>query len=227
MKPSRPPARVWIGVLDRILPVLSRGEANDVALFGSQAMSVYTPRALASKDMDLIVPGMTLRVMRELCDELAKVAVGRPNYDYLSSEYSGREYPIFHVYFRHDSGYPMVVEIFLNFLGFESRRLAPFLTFRERWGVRVQVPTPEAIIGTRLSFRPPERITPFNARRLSRFITAMGRGVDWAKVNSFVDAFELRTVATENLRALASKRIFIPGTSHFLQGQPGDAPNSA
>lgn len=196
--------------------MLSHSDANDVILFGSQAISVYTERALASKDIDLIVPGITIRVLEELRDELAKAADRRPDYDFTVGEYSGRRYPVGHIYLRHSSGYPLVVEFFQTFLGFETRTLTPFLAFREKWAMRVQVLTPEAIIGSRFSFRPPERITPFNAARLSRFIRAMGKNVDWSKVNSFIDAFGLRDTVRGNIKELRSKHIVIPGSSKIL-----------
>ena len=198
------------------MSVLSESDANDVILFGSQAMSVYTRRALASKDLDLIVPGITIGILERCCEELSRVAERRPDYDFHVGEYLGRSYPVGHIYLRHRSGYPLVVEFFQTFLGYESRMLTRFLTFRERWGTRVQVLTPEAIIGARLSFRPPERITPFNAMRLSRFIRTMGGGIDWAKVNSFIDTFGLRDIARENIDELRSKQISIPGTSKIL-----------
>jgi hypothetical protein len=202
------------------MSVLSNSDANDVILFGSQAMSAYTKRALASKDLDLIVPGMTIRILERCCDELAKVAERRPDYDFHVGEYLGRSYPVGHIYLRHRSGYPLVVEFFQTFLGYESRMLTPFLAFKEKWGMRVQVLTPEAIIGARLSFRPPERITPFNAMRLSRFIRTMGRSIDWPKVNFFIDTFGLRNIARENIEALRSKQISIPGSSKVLPRRP-------
>jgi len=55
-------------------------------------MSVYTKRALASKDLDLIVPGITIRVLEECCTELAKVAERRPDYDFHVGQYLGRRY---------------------------------------------------------------------------------------------------------------------------------------
>jgi hypothetical protein len=202
------------------MSVLSQSDANDVILFGSQAMSVYTKRALASKDLDLIVPGITIQILERCRGQLATVAERTPDYDFHVSEYLGRRYPVGHIYLRHRSGYPLVVELFQTFLGFESRMLTPFLTFKEKWGMRVQVLTPEAIVGTRLSFRPPERVTPFNAARLSRFITTMGTDIDWTTVNAFLDAFGLRGVARENIEELRSKRIAIPGSSKVASFQP-------
>jgi len=98
-------------------------------------------------------------------------------------------------------------------------KLTPFITFKERWGMHVQVLTPEAIIGTRLSFRAPERITPFNAIRLSRFIRTIGKDIDWSKVNSFIDTFGLREIAIENMEELRSKHISIPGSSNVVPRQ--------
>jgi len=216
LRAPRTPARIWVETLKRIAPVLSKSDANDVVLFGSQAMSVYTQRALASKDLDLIVPGITIRVLEDLSDEFTDAAGKRPVYDFTVGQYSGRRYPVGHIYLRHGSGYPLVVEFFQTFLGFESRRLTPFLTFRQKWGINVQVLVPEAIIGTRLSFRPPERVTRFNAVRLSRFIRTLGKGVDWSVVNSFLDAFQLRGTAIENIEELHAKRISIPGSSNVL-----------
>jgi len=220
MRATRSPARIWIDTYGRTMSVLSKSDANDAILFGSQAMSVFTKRALASKDLDLIVPGITLRILEECCDELAKAAERRPSYDFAVGDYLGRRYPVGHIYLRHSSGYPLVVEFFQTFLGYESRMLTRFLTFKEKWGMRVQVLTPEAIIGARLSFRPPERITSFNATRLSRFIRTMGRRIDWPMVNSFIDTFGLRKMVEENIAELGSKRIFIPGSSKVSPSQP-------
>ena len=158
------------------MSVLSGSEANDVILFGSQALSVYARRSLASKDLDLIVPGITIGILEACRTELAKISERRPEYDFHVGEYLGRRYPVAHIYVKHSSGYPLVVEFFQTFLGYETTKLTPFITFKEKWGLPVQVLTPEAIIGTRLAFRPPERITPFNAARLSRFIRTMGIG---------------------------------------------------
>ena len=204
---DRAPAKLWVEALARVGSALSKGEATDFVLFGSQAMSVYLERALPSNDLDLIVPAVSPRVLASV-----REALGRPEYDFGVFDYEGRDYPVGHFYVRYPDGTPLVVELFQTFLGFEARRLTPYLAFRERWGMRLQVPVPEAVVATRLSFRPPERITPFNAARLSRFIRAMGR-VDWKMVNAFLDEFGLRGVALDNLRVLRSKRIAIPGTA--------------
>ncbi len=225
MRTRRAPAKIWIEVLKKITPVLAECNVSDVILFGSQAMSVYMERALASKDIDLIVSAMTINTLEKLCDELARICNQRPTYDYQVGEYLGRRYPVSHIYLKHKSGFPFVLEFFENFLGYESTRLTPYLTLKEKWGLWLQVPSQEAIIGARLAFRPPERVTPFNASRLNRFIKTLGK-VDWSDVNAFIDAFELRTLAKENLAALSSKRISMIGFSKITQEAPSQKPHT-
>ena len=209
------PAKIWIDVLRRITPVLTESHVTDMILFGSQAMSAYMERALASKDIDLIAPGIRPNTLEKTRDELRQIATQTPTYDHLVGEYAGRAYPVSHIYLKHMSGYPFVIEFFENFLGYESKRLNPFLTLKNKWGLQLQVPLPEAVIATRLAFRPPERVSPFNATRLNRFIKHI-RHVDWRLVNAIIDAFELRTVVAENLAELRAKRIPINGASKIV-----------
>ena len=212
MPNRRAPARIWIDVLTRIRPILAASHVTDMILFGSQAMSAYMERALASKDIDLIAPNMSQNTLEKTRDALKSIAVQTPTYDHLVGEYAGRTYPVSHIYLRHVSGFPFVVEFFENFLGYESNRLNPYLTLKNKWGLELQVPLPEAIIATRLAFRPPERVSPFNASRLNRFIKHIHH-VDWTKVNAFIDAFELRAVVGGNLAQLRTKGISVVGAS--------------
>ena len=217
MTNRRAPAKIWIDALTRIIAVLAESHVTDMILFGSQAMSAYMERALASKDIDLITPGMTPNILEKTRDALRPIAAQTPTYDYLVGEYLGRRYPVSHIYLKHKSGFLFVIEFFENFLGYKSSRLNPFLTLKNKWGLELQVPVPEAIIATRLAFRPPERVTPSNASRLNRFIKHV-RKVDWRMVDAFIDEFELRTVVGENLAALRAKRISIKGTSKIMHG---------
>jgi hypothetical protein len=212
------PAKIWIDVLTRITPILAESHVTDMILFGSQAMSAYMERALASKDLDLIAPGITPNILEKTQDELKQIAAQTPTYGHLVGEYAGRTYPVSHIYLKHVTGFPFVIEFFENFLGYESNRLNPFLTLKNKWGLELQVLLPEAIIATRLAFRPPERVSPFNASRLNRFIKHIGN-VDWRMVNAFINAFELRTVVGENLAGLRAKRISINGASKIMQGE--------
>jgi len=194
------------------MPVLAETRVHDAILFGSQSMSVYMQRALASKDMDLIAPGVGINSLEKLTASLEEITKQRPTYDQYVGEYLGRRYPVSHIYLKHKDGFPFVLEFFDNFLGYPATKLAPFLSIKDNWGLSLQVPTPEAIIAARLAFRPPERITPTNAIRLNRFIRRIAR-VDWSEVNAFIAEFKLRTVVLENIEALRSKRISIAGAS--------------
>jgi len=216
MTNRRAPAKIWIDVLRRITPILAKSHVTDMILFGSQAMSAYMERALASKDIDLIAPGMTPNALEKTRDELKQIAAQTPTYDHLVSEYAGRTYPVGHIYLKHISGFPFVIEFFENFLGYESKRLNSFLTLKEKWGMELQILQPEAIIATRLAFRSPEMVSPFNASRLNRFIKHI-RHVNWTIVNTFIDEFELRAVVKENLAGLKAKGISINGASKITQ----------
>jgi len=211
----RVPAKIWIDALARITPILVASHVTDMILFGSQAMSAYMERALGSKDIDLIAPNVTQGTLEKARDALRPIAVQTPTYDHVVGEYAGRAYPVSHIYLRHVSGFPFVVEFFENFLGYESNRLNPYLTLKNRWGLELQVPIPEAIIATRLAFRPPERVTPSNASRLNRFIKHIHH-VDWTTVNAFIDAFELREVVGGNLAQLRRKGVTVIGASKIM-----------
>ena len=215
MSNRQAPARVWIEVLRKIAPVLAQSNVSDVILFGSQAMSVYTKRALASKDINLIAPGVTEAILEKTSQQLQQLATQTPSFDHLVSDYAGRRYPVSHIFLKHRSGFPFAIDFFENFLGYPSTRLNPFLNLEQKWGLDLQVLSPEAIIGTRLAFRPPERITATNAARLNRFIKNIG-SLDWTVVKKFIDSFDLGPTVTENLSLLKSKHISITGISHIM-----------
>jgi hypothetical protein len=81
-------------------------------------------------------------------------ALGQPDYDFGVFDYGGRGHQAGQFYIRYPDGTPLVVELFQTFLGFEARRLAPYLAFRERCGGCLQVPVSAAVVAARLSFRP-------------------------------------------------------------------------
>src|SRR5208282_5634261 len=100
------PAKIWIDVLRRITPILADSHVTDMILFGSQAMSAYMERALASKDIDLIAPGMTPSALEKTRDALKQISAQTPTYDHNVGEYSGRVYPVSHIYLTHLSEFP-------------------------------------------------------------------------------------------------------------------------
>jgi len=69
-------------------------------------LTLATERALASKGIDLIAPGIRPSTLEKTRDELKQIAAQTPTYDHLVGEYAGRTYPVSHIYLKHMSGPP-------------------------------------------------------------------------------------------------------------------------
>lgn len=205
LRSHRTPPSEWQKVFNATQSSLLKNGATNIILFGSQAMSAYLERALSSKDLDLIVEGVSIRMLKQLSEDLGVHSGSQPSYDYSVSDYLGREYPVAHFYLKPNDGRPFVVELFYNFLGYDAKRLNNYLSYRKCWGTDTQVPTPEAIVATRLAFRPPERITPFNAKRLNLFIEKSVARINWRLVNEFILDFKLQKLVADNLDELKKK----------------------
>jgi len=183
--------------------------ANDVWVYGSQAMSLYMKRPLASKDLDLLASGTTIDMIKKLCEFLAPFSSNqkKPGWNYLELEHEGFTNPVFSIYLSAQNEKPFVIELFQTYNGHDLRELTPYSTYVKRWGSEFQTLTSEAIIGTRLALRPPERISAFNAERLNSFIRVVK--VDWTKVERFARTFHLESRIEENLRELGRQKIKI------------------
>jgi len=201
----------WKKILNTTYDELLRLGASDVWVFGSQAMSLHTKtRALASKDLDLIATGVDMGIVNQLCNALAKYSDGRhPNYQFQNTTYDDRPYPIFSISLRGQNERPFIIELFQTYLGYEVTRLTPYATFVSRWKNDFQTLTIEAIIGTRLAFRPPERISSFNAHRLNSFISSVQDQIDWNIVEAFAKDFQLELRIDENLKDLKRRKLKI------------------
>lgn len=207
------PAR-WRRILVTAYSELQRLGASDVWVFGSQAMSLHMKaRALASKDLDLLATGINLTLVRKLCNALAEYSTGRsPDYQFQSTTYEGRPYPVFSISIRGENQAPFVIELFETFLGYEVRRLTPYAIFVRRWNNDFQTLRIEALIATRLAFRPPERITAFNAARLNLFIKSIRKQIDWEVVEEFATNFQLEQTIRDNLKDLRRRKLKISGS---------------
>lgn len=200
----------WKEILIPAYRELVRLGVGDVWVFGSQAVSLYLPRPLASKDLDLLASGMTIGIVETICAKLISFSgQKRPYYTLQNLEHNGRSNPVFSIYLSGQNEKPFAIEIFQTYNGHDLKRLTPYAAYLKRWGVEFQTLTVEAIIATRLAFRPPERISSFNAYRLNRFIQAFRRKVDWNKVEDFTRDFQLERTIDENLKHLAQYRIEI------------------
>jgi hypothetical protein len=190
---------------------LLRLGASDVWVFGSQAMSLHmAKRALASKDLDLLASSLTIRMIEKLCNDLAPFSEGRPpNYLFQSPMRDGRRQPFFSVSLAPLRERPFIIEIFQTYDGYDLSKLTPYASYVTRWNQEFQTLSIEAIIGTRLAFRPPERISKFNADRLNRFIRSIRNKINWNKVENFSREFQLQQRIIENLKDLKRRRISI------------------
>src|ERR1700730_81897 len=215
------PAR-WKKMLVSTYNELQRLGANDVWVFGSQAMSLHMKtRALASKDLDLIATGTDLTMVRRLSDALTEYSTGRsPDYQFQNTTYDGRPYPVFSISVRAENEAPFVIELFQTFLGYEVSRLTPYAAFVKRWKNDFQTLNIEALIAARLAFRPPERITAFNARRLNVFIRSVRDQIEWKTVEEFARSFEMEQTIHDNLKDLRRRKLRILDSEKlsFLSG---------
>lgn len=207
---TRSSAARWKEILIPTYNELIRLGASDAWVFGSQAMSLYMKRPLTSKDLDLLVSGMTMKIVEKLCNSLAPFSSSRrrPYYNFQNLEHEGRPNPVFSIYLNPENEKPFAIEFFQTYLGYDLRRLTPYATYIKRWGSEFQTLTVEAIIGTRLAFRPPG-ITSFNAERLNLFIKTVRRQIDWSAVEKFIMDFQFENRIEENLKDLRRRRIKI------------------
>ncbi len=183
---------------------------GDVWVFGSQAMSLYMDRPLASKDLDLLASGMSMQILNRLCEILSPLSPQKkPYFSFQNPEHEGTPNPVFSVYLVDHAGKPFAVELFQTYNGHDLRELTPYANLVERWDNSFQTLSVEAIIATRLAFRPPDRITPFNAERLNRFVRTVRKKIDWNKVERFAVKFELEDRIAKNLKLLRQRRIAI------------------
>lgn len=203
----------WKKLLIPTYNELIRVGAGDVWVYGSQAMSLYMKRPFASKDLDLLASGMTIDIVKRLCDSLAVLSnQKKPYYQLLDFEHEGKSNPIFSIYLTAQNEKPFAIELFQTYNGNPVREPTPYAAYVKRWKNEFQTLTIEAIIATRLGFRPPDRITPFNAERLNLFIRTMRDQIDWRKVEEFAKKFQLEAKIAENLKAL--KRLGIEITDY-------------
>ena len=212
---TRTSVTLWRKILLEVYNEPVRLGIGDVWVFGSQAMSLYMKRPLASKDIDLLASGTTIDIVKSACGSLAHFSLGRaPYYDFQNLEHEGKPNPVFSIYLGPPNQRPLVIELFQTFEGNEIRRLTPYARIVKRWGTEFQTLSREAVIGTRLGFRSPERISKFNADRLNRFIESQHQ-IDWGSVEKFAIDFGLKQRIKENLKDLKQHNIMIKGSNRL------------
>ena len=213
----RAPARDWLKVLKASYPFLRQQGIGDLLLYGSQAMSAYTKTPLRSKDLDLVSSQMGPQHHQALRDRLTH----DPTFQVQSSTVQFKpltsgEMKTYSVELRL-SGRPFFLEIFDKVLdGKPPSFLTPHAQTTTKWGLNLWVPSPNAVVALRLSFRQPEGITPLNCNRLNAFIRTLRRKIQFKTVGQMIAQWGMEQVVTANLDQLHRRRLRILGEDKIL-----------
>ena len=113
---------------------------------------------------------------------------------------------------------PFFIEVFDKILdGRSPTELADYLEERKRWGLRLWVPNPNAMVALRLCFRQPEGISRLNAIRLNRFIEKERRRMSPRKVRESITQWDLWPLVHANIEDLYRRnRIRIASIENIL-----------
>ena len=196
----RTPPRGWLRVLGAAYPFLRDLGLGDLLVFGSQAMSVYLDNPLRSKDLDLVTAQMGPVQLELLRDHLSK----NPGLEVRSTSVQSRplakgDLKTFSIELRLEER-PFFLEIFDKILdGRPPSILTSHMQESDRWGLRLCVPTPDALVALRLCFRRPEGISRLNGIRLNRFLQEEKTRISFLEVRRIISQWQLRTLVQTNL----------------------------
>jgi len=214
----RTPPRGWLRVLEAAYPFLRDQGLGDLLLFGSQAMSVYLDNPLRSKDLDLVSAQMGPGQLELLRDHLSKM----PELEVRSTSVQSRplsmgDLKTLSIELRLEAR-PFFLEIFDKILdGRPPSILTAHVQERERWGLHLWVPTPEALVALRLCFRRPEGISRLNAVRLNRFLREEKTRISLPEVRRIITRWQLSTLVQANLDDLYKRhRLRITNAEEIL-----------
>jgi hypothetical protein len=201
----RASAKEWIEILKSAYPFLVNQGIGNLILFGSQAMSVYMKNPLRSKDLDLVTDQLGPKVFGELTKHLANTRPAGAEFrttNVQTRPFDGRIMTTYSVEMR-ISKHPFILEIFDAILdGRPPSALTEHVQEDMRWGVRIWVPTREAVVALRLCFRQPEGINRLNATRLNKFIEDNKMKIRHRKVGEIVVSWGKADLVRANLQQL-------------------------
>jgi hypothetical protein len=193
----------WKQVLKASYPFLRQQGVGDLLLYGSQAMSVYMKNPLRSKDLDLVSSQIGPQHHQALRDKLAQ----DPTLEVRSSTVQSKPLPAgemrtYSVELRL-SGRPFFLEIFDKVLDGQSPSIiTPHVQTINKWGLDLWVPSPNALVALRLSFRQPEGISPLNCKRLNTFIKEQRRKLEPKKIGQLITQWGMGQTVRTNLDQL-------------------------
>jgi len=217
----RAPPKAWVKVLQVAYPFLRETEMiGDLALFGSQALSVYMRNPLRSKDLDLLSAQVSPPQVERLAEELGTMkGMEIRTTTTLTRTFGPRKMTTHAIELRVD-GRPFFVELFDLILdGQPPSILQPYVEMIRRWKLEIWTPNLEATIALRLAFRQPEGISRFNATRLNDFINENRGSIRFNRVASILQEWGLEDWVEKNLLDLQQRnKLRIIGDSRIIPG---------
>jgi hypothetical protein len=217
----RAPPRDWIEILRVAYPFLrSKEKVGDLALFGSQALSIYVKSPLRSKDLDLLSGRVGPSQVDRLSGELGVLQNVEVRTSTVQTRMFGpRKMTTYTIELR-VNGKPFMVELFDRILdGQPPSVLQPYIEPIKRWGLDIWAPDRDATMALRLSFRQPEGISRFNATRLNSFVQENLGSLRFNRVASILKNWGMEALVEKNLVDLYRKnRLRITGDNKILPG---------
>jgi len=204
--------RDWLLVLKTAYPFLVNLGIGDLLLFGSQALSVYLKSPLRSKDLDLVSSQIGPRHLEALRKHLESSGLETRNTTVQSKPLAKARMTIYTVELRLGRK-PFFLEIFDRILdGQNPSILTPHAQRTRKWNLDLWVPSPNAVVALRLSFRQPEGISRLNAIRLNNFIQQSRSKLNFNEIATMITQWGMDDRVKENLRTLhKSHRLRIRG----------------
>jgi hypothetical protein len=194
--------RDWLLVLKTAYPFLVSLGIGDLLLFGSQALSVYLKSPLRSKDLDLVSSQIGPRHLEALRKHLESSGLETRNTTVQSKPLAKARMTIFTVELRLGTK-PFFLEIFDRILdGQNPSTLTPHAQRIRKWNLDLWVPSPNAVVALRLSFRQPEGISRLNAMRLNNFIQQRRSKLSFDEIKTIITQWGMDDRVKENLRTL-------------------------
>jgi hypothetical protein len=217
----RAPPRDWIEILRVAYPFLRNKEkVGDLALYGSQALSIYMKSPLRSKDLDLVSSQVGPRQVDRLIGELGVLENIEVRTNTVQTRMFGPRKMMTYAIELRINGKPFMVELFDRILdGQPPSVLQPYVELIKRWDLEIWAPDRDATMALRLSFRQPEGISRFNATRLNSFVQENVSSLRFNRVASILKNWGMEALVEKNLGDLYRKnRLRITGDYKIIPG---------
>jgi hypothetical protein len=196
----------------------SKERVDDLALFGSQTLSLYMKTPLRSKDLDLLSGQAGPRQIEALSRELGKLKdVEVRAHTVQTRMLNSRKMTTYTIELRIKAR-PFFVELFDCILdGQPLSILEPYIESVERWGLEIWAPDRDATMALRLSFRQPEGISRLNATRLNAFVQENRNSLRFNRVASILKDWRMEALVEKNLSDLYRRhRLRIMGDNKII-----------